>query len=105
MNTIVKKVIVYSMIGILNIGLFATAAEASPRSEHSYRYERHEGNRSDRECRLREEHWRHEREMQRRHDEDARRWHERQEKERERHDKIVRTIGGIALLAMILDKD
>lgn len=106
MKSIVKKIVVFSMIGVMQVGIGAATIEASPRHHDNpnERYERrHHDN--DREQRLREEKARHEREMQRRHYESEREYKERQEREKDHHEEIMRTIGGLALLAMILNNN
>lgn len=132
MNKTFKKTIVFAMIGLMQVGLISATVEASPKHDYKRndrieeRMERREDRierRQDRleqrqerieerqrqldarERQIREEKWRHEREMQRRHNEQEWEWHQRQERERERHDNFMRTIGGIALLAMIIDNN
>ena len=97
MNGLVKKTIIYSMVGLMQVGLFATVAEASPRLVEMSRYEdRHDHHRRDiereKEHRLREENRRHEHEMRRRPFESRRAWHERQQREIERHRRAVHDI-------------
>ncbi len=97
MKSIVKKVVIYSMIGILQLGLGASVIEASPRHNDQYQKQRHEY----RVHRIQEERDRHEREMQRRNYEEEREWHERQDREKAHHEEVMRTIGGLALLYLL----
>ncbi len=97
MSALVKKLIIYSMVGLMQMGLFVTAAEASPRETEMSRYEdRHDHNRRqlerEKEHRLREENRRHEHEMRRRPFESKRAWHERQKHENERHRRAIHEI-------------
>ena len=102
MNKVAKKVIIYSMVGIMQIGFGASVLEASPRHDDGDRWHRYEERQHDRDRKIREENERHEREMQRRHNEEEREWRERQDREKEHHEEIMRTLGGLALLAVIL---
>ena len=104
MNSIVKKAVVFSMIGLMQVGLGASVIEASPRHDdrHDHRYESRQ---RDRDERIREERARHEREMQRRHYESEREYRERQEREKEHHEEVMRTLGGLAILAVILNNN
>ena len=125
MNSLVKKVIIYSMVGIMPIGFGASVIEASPRDKdqpNKQRYEDrgHDRNREkeqreqrerrereqreqrerrerERDERTRKENERHEREMRRRHHESEREWHKRQERERERHNRELRDIAAILI--------
>ncbi|EGO64997.1 hypothetical protein [Acetonema longum] len=101
MNNIVKKTIVYSLIGIMQLGWGMTALEAASRQDRcEKKYEKRHVTRAQR---VREENERHRREMQRRHHESARDWRERQKREKDHHEEVMRTIGGLALLAIILN--
>lgn len=103
MKNIAKKIVIYSMVGLLQIGLGASVIEASPRhddkdhqryeqrKEHNRRIEE-EKRRQEREWRIQEENRRHEEAMRRHHHESEREWHERQERERERHENTVHEI-------------
>lgn len=104
MNSLVKKTIIYSMVGIMQSGLFAVVAEASPFNageQQIVQLDRddwhHEERRRDHDERLRRENERHEREMRRRHHEREREWHERQERERERHDHELSEIAALLI--------
>ena len=106
MNRIMKKSIVYSLVGILQIGFGAALTEASPLytgdgQAQTIRMDRPQGGDEDRrrehDRREREENERHEREMKRRPHESDREWHERQERERERHEQALREIAAFLL--------
>ena len=88
MKNIVKKLVIYSMVGIMQLGLGASVIEASPRDNdhHDQRYEQRE---RDRGHRIKEENRRHEQEMRRHHHESEREWRERQHREIERHRHIL----------------
>jgi Ni/Co efflux regulator RcnB len=97
MKSVVKKVVIYSMIGIMQLGLGASVIEASPRYNDQHQEQRHE----DRRQRIQVERDRHEREMQRRDYEEEREWRERQDREKAHHEEVMRTIGGLALLYLL----
>lgn len=105
MKTIMKKTVIYLMVGIMQIGLFATLAEASPlyndnsqRVVQLHRHDRHDNERRrHHDERLRRENERHEREMRRHPHESEREWRERQRHERERHDRELRIIAAILI--------
>lgn len=118
MNSLMKKVVVYSLVAILQAGIGTAALEASPRHDdqrdaardnrgrhEERRYENNHRDQRDREIRHREENERHEREMMRREHESEREWRERQRIENERHDQILRDIGIAAVVYMILNHD
>lgn len=88
MKNVFKKIVIYSMVGVMQLGLGASVIEASPRDNdhHDQRYEERVHNR---EHRIREENQRHEREMRRHHHESEREWRERQHRENERHRHIL----------------
>jgi membrane protein involved in colicin uptake len=105
MQRIVKKVAIYSMVGLMQIGFGASIIEASPLHIDSYpvqeQYDRHDQRpdwhdreRFERERHEREriENQRHEREMRRRPHESRREWRERQHRENERHERELRMI-------------
>ncbi len=100
MNSIVKKGIIFSMLGIMQLGIGASVIEASPRHDnrHEQRYEKKHDNRDHR---IKEERKRHDREMKRRDHENEREWKERQAREKAHHEEVMRTIGGLALLYII----
>ena len=86
MKNITKKVMIYSLVGLLQIGIGASIGasitEASPRSDWQ-----HEQN--DRRW---QENNRHKQEMKRRDKESDRAWDDRQWRENQTHDQIVRQI-------------
>ena len=118
MNNMAKKMMIYSLAGIMQVGLGVTTAtviEASPFHNdgaqiiqldrdgyHDYEREReHERREHERAERRREEDRRHEREMRRHDRESEREWHERQREENERHDNTMNEIGA-GILGFIL---
>ena len=85
-----KKIAIYSMVGILQLGLGASVIEASPLHNDfpkTVAYEHHDRAHMEQERHEREriENERHEREMQRHHGESRKHWRERQKAENERH--------------------
>lgn len=101
MKSIAKKIVIYSMIGIMQVGLGASVIEASPRHHNNHHEQRYE----DRQHRIQEENRRHEREMMRRAHEDERHWRERQDREKAHHEEVMRTIGGLALLYILTNNN
>ncbi|VBB04975.1 Hypothetical protein LUCI_0181 [Lucifera butyrica] len=107
MKNIVKKIIVYSMAGIIQISFGATIASASPiynEPQRIVQLDHHNGDNDrqrEHDRRLREENERHEREMQRHKGESDREWHERQERERQRHDEVLKEIEAFLIGAAI----
>ncbi|TWH44967.1 hypothetical protein [Sporomusa sp. KB1] len=100
MNKMAKKVIIFSMVGLLQFGLGVSVIEAAHRQSEPPRQEQGDDRQQqdqERERRIQKENERHEREMRRRDHESEREWHERQERERERHDKALATIAGLIL--------
>jgi isoaspartyl peptidase/L-asparaginase-like protein (Ntn-hydrolase superfamily) len=100
-KNIAKKIIIYSMVGIMQVGLGASVIEASPRhndNRYEHRYE-------SRDHRIHAEMERHEREMARRDREEEWQWRERQEREKEHHEEVMRTIGGLALLYLLTNNN
>ncbi len=89
MKNIAKRVMIYSMIGLMQIGLGATVVAASPLYNDGSPRIIQLDNRHDRE---RQENERHEREMRRRDHESEREWRERQRQENERHDNTMNEI-------------
>lgn len=97
MNSVAKKVMIYSMAGILQLGFGASVVAASPapdfspvpqsydgwhnRDRHDMERERHERERIENE--------RHEREMRRRPNENRRDWEKRKKHENERHKRAL----------------
>lgn len=105
MNSVVKKTIVFSMIGIMQIGWGAAVTEASPlftgnAQQRIIQVDRPHGD-NDRQRehdeRMRKENERHEREMKRRPHESDRDWHDRRERENKRHDQQLREIAAFLL--------
>lgn len=95
---VAKKVIICSLVGLLQVGLFATAAEAAPprpfeppRYEHRHDHERRDFEK-EKKRRIQEENKRHEHNMKRLPFESKKKWHERQKKEIERHKRAIHEI-------------
>jgi len=112
MKSIVEKIAVFSMIGMMQIGLGVSVIEASPlhnnlapmqQQDDRYDRDRHQDRHQDRQERERIENERHEREMRRRPHENEREWHERQRHEKDRHEENLRRIAH-DILDLILDK-
>lgn len=110
MKHLAKKTVIYTLVAILQSGMFAAVAEAAPnynspqqivelgrRDHHNYRDHREYERRREHDRRMRLERERHEREMRRRHHESEREWHWRRERERERHDREMRDIAAILI--------
>ncbi|MDU4961863.1 MAG: hypothetical protein E6X17_14510 [Sporomusaceae bacterium] len=123
MTKIAKKIVAYTMLGMLQIGFGATAAEAAslhsnnrPASlqrqdkDHHEQEQRREKERREQEQRrekerreqerrerVRQENERHEREMKRRPHESERDWRHRQKAEKERHDNSLREIAALVI--------
>lgn len=102
MNKIMKKVTVFSMIGLMQVGLGVSVIEAAPfqpgshRLEQQQRDDRHRQE-QERNHRIKAENERHEREMKRRPHESKKDWHERQKKEKERHQNAIRDIAALLI--------
>ncbi len=95
MNDIVRKTIIYSLAGIMQIGLGIAVTEASPVpagnwQQQTIRMDQPQNQQGDHDKRLREEKQRHENEMKRRPNEGEKEWHERQERENQRHEQALR---------------
>lgn len=123
MNCMLKKAVIYSMLGLMQVGMFSSVAAAAPVSLYnddsqqiSYLSRGHgpgHDNRRDHDRRERErreqerrrihnerkriENERHEREMRRRPHESRKEWRERQEREKRRHDRELRTIAALLI--------
>jgi hypothetical protein len=102
MKNIAKKIAVFSMVGMMQLGLGAPIIEASPLYNDGPQRvaqldNRGHNNDNDRQRehdkREREENQRHEQEMKRHHNESEREWHDRQNKEKQRHDNTMNEIG------------
>lgn len=105
MKNIAKKMVIYTMVGMLQIGFGAAVTEASAlhtgyapspmqERENKPQHDRHEQERGER---RRQENERHEREMKRRPHESEQEWHKRQKIETERHDKALREIAALVI--------
>lgn len=100
MKNVVKKMAIFSMVGMMQVGFGASVIEASPLHNDGPqqivqldRRDHHDNERQrDHDRRQREENERHEREMRRRHHESEREWHERQEREKQRHENTMHEI-------------
>ncbi|SFL40523.1 hypothetical protein [Pelosinus propionicus] len=100
MKSIVKKIVVFSMVGMMQIGLGASIIEASPlynepvpmQQQNNWKVGNGERFEHERQERERAENQRHEREMKRRPHETKKQWHERQKRENERHERELREI-------------
>jgi membrane protein involved in colicin uptake len=116
MKSIVKKVAIFSMIGMMQIGLGTSVIEAAqlynetPSAQqqdnrHNRDHNRHERERRENERHRREriENERHERAMERRHHESYREWRERQRHENRRHAENMRRIAH-DILHLIFDR-
>ncbi len=100
MKNAAKKIMIYSMVGMMQIGLGATVVAASPlyddgpqriiQLDDGGRW--HHDRQWEHDRRVREENRRHEWEMRRRDHEREREWHERQERENRRHDNTMNEI-------------
>lgn len=109
MKIVAKKVIIYSMLGLMQVGMFSSVAAAAPGPVHNDssqriayldrddRHDRDDDQRRKHDERKREENERHEREMKRRPHESDREWRERQEHEKDRHDKALREIAALLI--------
>ncbi|SDF52522.1 hypothetical protein [Sporomusa acidovorans] len=107
MKLVGKKAIIYSMLGLMQVGMFSSVAAAAPGPLHNDgsqriayldRDDRHDNDRRrDHDERMRKENERHEREMKRRSHESEREWRERQERENERHDRELREIAALLI--------
>lgn len=102
MKNVVKKVVIFSMVGMMQIGFGASVIEASPLhigSSDIQQLNRHDRNRYEHERRERHRHERqrmererHEREMRRHRHESYHEWRERQRAEERRHQENERRI-------------
>lgn len=101
MNSILKKVTVFSMIGLMQVGLGVAVIEASPAQHDPHRFEQRDNDRhrqeQERNHRIKAENERHEREMKRRPHESKKDWHQRQKQEKERHQKAIRDIAALLI--------
>lgn len=110
-----KKVVIYSMLGLMQVGMLSSVAVAAPgllnnndpqqiiqldhrdrdRDRDHDRYERER--RREHDERVRREHERHEREMRRHKHESEREWRERQRRENERHERELHDIAAFLI--------
>jgi hypothetical protein len=105
MNSLTKKIAIYSLTGIMQVGFGAAVIEASPLHNDvpqqivqlDNRHHHDNGRHREHAERQRRENERHEREMRRRHNESVREWHHRQEIERHRHDNAMREIAAFLI--------
>jgi len=114
MKKTAKKVAIFTMIGMMQIGLGTSLIEASPLHSEPFPQghdDRHDQDRHERERarhhrheRERIENERHERAMERRHHESYRAWRDRQWHENRRHEENMRRIAH-DILDLILDRD
>jgi hypothetical protein len=109
MKIVAKKVVIYSMLGLMQVGMFSSVAAAAPGPLHNDnsqriayldrddRHDRDNDRKHKHDERKRQENERHEREMKRRPHESNREWRERQEHEKDRHDKALREIAAFLI--------
>ena len=102
MKNIIKSVAVFSMIGMMQIGLGTSAIEASPLHIQSIQQQDDRHGHHDRQGREHVERERHGHEMRHRPHESNREWQERQNREIERHEENMRRIAH-DVLDLILD--
>ena len=120
MRIIGRKTIIYSLVGLLQVGMFSSVAAAFAHIPDNngwqqvvqlHSHDRHGDDARQRahDEKLRRERERHEREMERRHYESEREWRERQRHEDDRHDRELRDIAalliGIAIGSGSADND
>ena len=107
MKNLTKKIMIFSMVGMMQVGFGAAVLEASPlHNDDSHRFVQYDDHhdqdgprdpQADHDDRIRKENERHENEMKRRHHESEREWHERQERERQNHEDNLREIGALLI--------
>ncbi len=108
MNSIVKKIIIFSLAGIMQVGFSASIIEASPLHNDSHQrivqmedgdhdHDRDHDRQREHDERMRQENERHEREMRRRPHESEGEWHERQEREKQHHEDNLREIAALLI--------
>jgi len=95
MRNITKKIMIYSMVGMMQVGLGATVGatviEASAFDNGGSQIVQLD-RRGDRDERERHENYRHQREMRRHDHESHRDWNDRQWRENQRHDNTMNEI-------------
>ncbi len=102
MNNVTKKIMIYSLVGMMQLGFAVTVTEASPfhgegsrriqADDRGHRHDEQNERKRQHDERKREEKERHEREMRRRPHESEHEWHERQARESERHEEALHDI-------------
>jgi hypothetical protein len=107
MKNLTKKIMIFSMVGMMQIGFGAAVLEASPlHNDGSHRFvqfdDRHDEHDRDywqheHDERLHKENERYRHEMARRHHENRWEWHERQERERQQHEDNLRGIEALLI--------
>lgn len=100
MNSMIKKIMVFSLVGIMQAGLGTALTEASPvHHDGESRMEEHHDHHREREARqrrhdaeVRRENERYEREMRRHEDESWHAWRQRRAHENHRHEEELHRI-------------
>ncbi len=82
MNSMTKKVMIYSMVGMMQVGLGTAVVAASPLYDGGSPQIVQLDNRHD------QENYRHEREMRQHDGENDRDWHDRRDRENRRHEQF-----------------
>ena len=108
MKNISRKLIIYTMIGVMQLSFGAAVIEASPAyNKNPQRIvqlddrQQHHGRQQEHDKRYQAENRRHELEMQRHHNENMRDWHERQCRENDRHNNELNEIEAFLLGVVI----
>jgi hypothetical protein len=103
-KNVARKIMIYSMVGMMQVGLGATVGatviEASPFYNDGSQIVQLD-RQSEHDERQRQENERHEREMRRHDGENDRDWHERQRIENERHEQALHDIEAFLLGAAL----
>jgi hypothetical protein len=86
MRSIAKKIMIYSMVGLMQVGLGTAVVAASPLYNDGPQQIVQLDRQGDHDQRQREENQRHEREMRRHDHESDRDWNDRQWRENQRHE-------------------
>lgn len=105
MKNISKRIVIYSLVGILQCGIGVSALEASPQHADYLIQQSSENQGHDRDKRLQEERNRHALEMKQHQHENEQTGRERRERENGRHNKTIETILGVAVISAILTAD
>ena len=82
MNSMTKKIMIYSMVGMMQLGIGTAVVAASPRGDWHQQQ-------NDQQW---QENQRHEREMQQHRGENHQHWNDRQWRENQRHDNTMNEI-------------